>query len=285
VVLDQHTGKGLADAYMAHQNAACAQLSETRKIAVNPDGFQGAGSRKGLASRYNVPSRFLDTDFVMNNVIPADNSSVSSAMQSSRANSTYSSDASRASFDSGSYSEAYTGIDEVYRRRKGNEKQVLSKAETILQDELSEAFEKIKKMSDNVSGSVMSLDLNQLKTGLNKGVQAASRSLRSFVDKTAFSQPEVSGLRNSSGGASSIDEGIAIEVEYVSDSEDSEGRAPLSANNTAEILKQDTFLQEPVNLDVISPASDDIFSLDGTSTQSSTSLIYVGQVRLNSTSH
>eukprot|EP00797_Seminavis_robusta_P005859 Sro1391_g268740.1 n/a (738) ;mRNA; r:11353-13566 len=189
----------------------------------------------GLASRYNTSSRFLDVDSHATCSFAADNSTASSAIMSSHANSTYCSEASR-SFDSAaSGSEMYTSVDDANRKEEPSKS-------GVLQEEISEAFQNayqsfdMKKLSDNVSGSVIGIDLHAITTGLN----SASESLRKLVDtganakcskcrpdsicqgETTESNPTKPTVKGSKGTDATLDEGIAIEVEYVSDSDDTQ---------------------------------------------------------------
>lgn len=257
--------------------------------------------RSGLASRYDTPSRFLDGEVE----VEAENSTVCSTAQSSAANSTFASDTSQ-SFDSGlSEGDVYTTIDEEShpppkdcRRRRRR----YHKSKGVLQEGLSHAFQDAyQKLSDNVAGSVMNIDLQQFTSGLNDGVQKASESLRKFVDSNTKACEEngckqngrlqrANIRRRDRTDESTADEGIAIEVEYVSDSEEDEDSEqyvpPSSASNIVVDKKLMSMTQTAARRNNACsdqpPGAVSLSQEEATLSGSNSSLLFMGQIKLGS---
>ena len=261
----------------ADESSVYLQPSATSPLASTTDSFRKDGTNR-LAGRYHTSSRFLDANVQESGSFAADNSTVSSAQNSSHGNSTCSSGSSRYSYESGaSESGVDTAIEETYRRRRHRRRQGSSKSERVFQEELTHAFQNayhsfgIKKLSEDVSESVKALDLQQLKSNLNEGMHVASESLGRFPED------------DKRGDAPSY-EGIAIEVEYVSDSEDDSQADILCSVNTGGEFEHDDSLTQVSSFRSGVFSQSDIFSLGETTNGGSTaanSLVFLGQVRLS----
>ena len=228
-----------------------------------------------LARRYRTSSRFLDTNIQQSCSYAADNSTVDSVQNSSQATSV----SSNYSYDSGgSESGFFTVMEESYKRRR-RRKKGRSKSAVAFSKELSKAFQEgFKKFSEDFSETVKALDLPQLTSELNEGMHVASESLRRLVidsATTSTNELEVSSpAANSStpqgakSGSAPTNEGVAIEVEYISDSDEDSQADVLCSNNTG---GEDEL--------ALSPDPSGIFSI-GDATANS--LVFLGQVKLGS---
>ena len=252
----------------------------TRTMDENPS-FQ-VDETPRLARRYRTSSRFLHTDVQQSCSYAADNSTVDSAQNSSQATSV----SSNYSYDSGgSESGFFTAVEESYKRRRRRRKKGTSKSAVLFSEELSRAFQSaylsfgFKKFSEDFSETVKALDLAQLTSELNEGMHVASESLRRLVVDRATTSTNEPGVfspaansadaqQGAKGGSVPTNEGVAIEVEYISDSDEDSQADILCSNNTGGEGEL-----------VLTPDPSDIFSIGDTTANS---LVFLGQVKLGS---
>jgi len=241
--------------------ASYLQSCATSQILSNSTSFYREESRR-LSGRYHTTTRFLEGgDAQESRSCIGDHSSVSSVPDSSRASSCSSASSHYiSSFDTGvSGSLVETAVEDgSYKRhqRRNRWRRGAPKAGRNFQNELSTALrnafnsEGLLKLKENVSETVKALELGQLKTGLADGVHVATESLCTFVDHSNAAKQKLSSkslsrfqcmpVRPPSEEAKDSDvspwEGIAIEVEYVSDSEDDNDNNAEESNSQAELF-------------------------------------------------